>query len=64
MNKLFILLLLPSIAFAEGWYYGGSQNFVQDANCVAAYFMNNNGGDETDRSGEGETLTQAGAPPT
>jgi len=34
-------------------------DYTQDANCMGAWYMNNNGGDETDRSGEGETLTQA-----
>jgi len=29
-----------------------------DPNCVAAYYMNSDGGNETDRSGEGNTLTQ------
>ena len=53
---LFILLAIPANA---GWYYsGGGADYTSDANCMGAWFMNNNGGNETDRSGEGETLTQ------
>lgn len=37
-------------------------DYTQDANCVAAYFMNNSNTDETDDSGNGVTLTQSGTP--
>ena len=37
---------------------GGGADYTSDASCMGAWFMNNNGGNETDRSGEGGTLTQ------
>jgi hypothetical protein len=40
-------------------------DYTQDANCMGAWAMSNNGGNETDLSGEGETLTQtSGTIPT
>lgn len=40
-------------------------SYMKDANCKAAWYMNNNGGNETDRSGNNETLTQtSGTIPT
>lgn len=72
----FIILFLPSLCFAGGnhqiikmmQFYSASSSegtdYTADANCMAAYYMNNNGGDETDRSGEAETLTHSSAPPT
>jgi len=63
-----IILVIPSILLSEGTYYysetigGGAAptDYTADANCMGAWYMNNNGGDETDRSGKGETLTQNG----
>jgi len=50
---------------AEGVGGGVASNYVTDVNCMGAWYMNNDGGNETDRSGEGETLTQtSGTIPT
>ena len=44
---------------------GVSPDYTADANCMGAWFMNGNGTNETDRSGETETLTQtSGTIPT
>ena len=75
MKKLILLiLLLPSLCF------GGSiqdaykaviarknavgNDYTADANCMGAWYMNANTGNETDRSGEDGTLTDGGSTPT
>ena len=35
-------------------------DYTADANCMGAWAMSTSNGDETDLSGEGETLTQSG----
>ena len=73
MKKLILLLLLiPSLLFAQDWQearmnmgiIGGSvpaagTNYTADANCQGAWYLNGNNGDEIDRSGNGNTLTDA-----
>jgi hypothetical protein len=44
-----------------GWAATASAtDYTADANCMGAWFMNADGGSETDRSGEGETLSEMG----
>jgi len=68
---ILVILFISSICWS-GWFKGsrsdmgrfqsggGATDYTSDANCMAAYYMNGNGGNETDRSGEGETLTETG----
>jgi hypothetical protein len=59
------LLFFAMPVFAEGIILeAGGTDYTAHANCMGAWYMNNNGGNETDRSGEGETLTHSSAPPT
>ena len=70
MKKLFLAFIL--ICFLVGTAIainpalllevssGGTTDYTADPNCMGAWYMNNNGGNETDRSGENETLTQNG----
>jgi len=67
----FFFLLLASPAYGIMVGQGGlgisnsATDYTQDANCQGAWYMNNNGGNETDRSVNGETLTQdSGTIPT
>ena len=72
MNKrylflVFLFALIPSALFA-GYYYarGGAAatDYTAYASCMGAWLMTNNGGNESDVSGEGGTLTQSGSIPT
>lgn len=60
-----IIILILSLSFYGFTFIGGrppfgGTDYTQDANCMGAWRMNNNGGNETDISGENETLTQDG----
>ena len=72
---LILLLLLPACTESDAMNLctlGGSApsgdaptDYTAHANCMGAWFMNTSNDSETDRSGEGETLTQVdGSMPT
>ena len=74
--KKYYLIALVLFVFCFGFIHqqhlaviakknSGGIDYTADANCMGAWFMNNNGGNETDRSGEGGTLIQtSGTIPT
>lgn len=66
MISLIVLCFLGSAAWATqqkkviARQNDSHNDYTQDANCMGAWYMNNNGGNEIDRSGENGTLTQNG----
>ncbi len=56
---LFFLLCIPSSAgiIIRGSGGSGTTNYVNDANCIGAWFMNSSTSDETDQTGNGNTLS-------